>query len=37
MKMENLLLEAWRKELRSGEMNVDVEGYFKRLYSKIKV
>ena len=37
MKMENLLLEAWRKELRSGEMDVDVEKYFKKLYSKIKV
>ncbi len=36
MKMENLLLEAWRKELKSREMDVDVENYFKRLYSKIK-
>ncbi len=35
--LENLLLEAWRKELSNGELSVDVEGYYRRLRSKIKV
>jgi len=34
---ENLFLEAWRKDLHQGKIKVDVEGYFKKLYKKIKV
>jgi predicted metallo-beta-lactamase superfamily hydrolase len=37
MGMENLLLEAWRKELRNGKLKIDVEEYYRRLYSKIKI
>jgi predicted metallo-beta-lactamase superfamily hydrolase len=37
MGMENLLLEAWRKELRNGKLKIDVEDYYRRLYSKIKI
>ncbi len=34
--LENLTLEAWRKELHQGKMKVDVDGYYKKLMEKIK-
>jgi len=34
--LENFFLEAWRKEIHKGKA-VDVDGYYKKLYEKIKV
>jgi predicted metallo-beta-lactamase superfamily hydrolase len=35
--LENLFLEAWRKDLAEGKMDVNVEDYYKKLRAKIKV
>jgi predicted metallo-beta-lactamase superfamily hydrolase len=35
--LENLLLEAWRKELHKGERKVDVQGYYRKLRRKIRL
>ena len=35
--LENFFLEAWRKKIHKGEMQVDVDAYYKQLYKKIKV
>ncbi|OYT42773.1 MAG: MBL fold metallo-hydrolase [Candidatus Aenigmarchaeota archaeon ex4484_224] len=35
--LENFFLEAWRKEIHEGKMKVDVKGYYKKLFSKIKI
>ena len=37
MGMDNLLLQAWRKDIKNGKIKVDVEEYYRRLYSKIKI
>ena len=34
--MENFFLEGWRKEIAKGIKKVDVESYYKKLFSKIK-
>ena len=35
-KLDNLFLEAWRKEIKDGKIKVNVENYFARLSEKIK-
>ncbi len=35
--LENFFLEAWRREIKKGEREVNVKSYFRKLYSKIKV
>ncbi len=35
--LENLTLEAWRKELHKGELKVDVDEYYRKLREKIKL
>ncbi len=35
--LENFFLEAWRKEIRSNQRKVNVKGFFKKLYSKMKI
>jgi len=35
-KLENLFLEAWRREIKSGEKRIDLEGYFRKLKEKIR-
>jgi predicted metallo-beta-lactamase superfamily hydrolase len=34
--LQNLFLEAWRKEITEGKRKVDVEGYYKKLKEKIE-
>ncbi len=34
--LDNLLLEAWRKELHKKRLNIDVDGYYRVLINKIK-
>jgi len=36
LNVENLFLEAWRKEIKEGERKINVENYFARLTEKIK-
>lgn len=35
--LENLFLEAWRRELSRGERRVEVEGYYRRLCSRVGI
>jgi len=35
--LENLFLEAWRKELSEGKRKVEVEGYYRRLCEKVEI
>jgi predicted metallo-beta-lactamase superfamily hydrolase len=35
--LENLFLEAWRRELTKGERKVEVEGYYRRLCERVGV
>jgi len=36
LKLDNLFLEAWRREIKSDKRSVDVEGYFRKLKEKIR-
>ena len=36
LKLDNLFLEAWRREIKSGKRSVDVEGYFRKLKEKMR-
>jgi predicted metallo-beta-lactamase superfamily hydrolase len=36
LKLDNLFLEAWRREIKSGERSVDVKGYFRKFKEKMK-
>ena len=36
LKLENFLLEAWRKEIKEGRKIVDVREYFNKLKERIK-
>jgi predicted metallo-beta-lactamase superfamily hydrolase len=36
LKLDNLFLEAWRREIKSDERSVDVEKYFRKLKEKIR-
>jgi predicted metallo-beta-lactamase superfamily hydrolase len=36
LKLDNLFLEAWRREIKNGERSVDVEGYFRKLKEKMR-
>lgn len=37
MGLENLPLEALRKDIKQGKVELDIENYYKKLYSKIKI
>ena len=36
LKLDNLFLEAWRREIKTDKRSVDVEGYFRKLKEKIR-
>jgi predicted metallo-beta-lactamase superfamily hydrolase len=36
LRLDNLFLEAWRREIKSGKRSVDVEGYFRKLKEKMR-
>lgn len=35
--LENFFLEAWRKQIYEGKRKVDVDAYYRKLYTKIRV
>lgn len=37
MGLDNLLLEAWRKDIKQGKIQIDIEKYYRKLFSKIKI
>jgi predicted metallo-beta-lactamase superfamily hydrolase len=36
LKLDNLFLEAWRREIKTDKRSVDVEGYFRKLKEKMR-
>ncbi len=35
--LKNLFLEAWRKDIHTGKLKVDVKAYYKKLWKKMKI